>query len=266
MVAAGANRWANQRLWLNQITVASPRVPAAFDGFRILQLSDLHNRRWGAGSAELLALSASAQPDIIVVTGDLVDHRTGPLDEVTAVLRGLQAIAPTYYVSGNHEMHVGRVRELTMLCQSLGVEYLDGRQVTLVRGDGQVILMGMPDPIAYGEYLYEFPRYSQHLDEQMSACPANAFTVLLAHRPELMPIYAQAGLDLVLAGHAHGGVLRIPGYGGLLAPGQPIPARYTGGLHRERDTQLVISRGAGGSTLRINNPPELVLIELRRTD
>lgn len=234
-------------------------IPAAFDGFRIAQVSDLHNAELGRDHAYTLALLEQAKPDIILITGDLIDcHRT---DAETAVSFAEQAvkIAPCYYVTGNHEGYISAeiYWELETALVTLGVTVLHGGAVTLERSGETVTLAGVDSP-----------------DFDTRALPPSelcgeGFTVLLAHHPEFMADYLAAGADVVFAGHAHGGQFRLPLIGGLYAPGQGLFPDYDAGLYAETDadghtTYMVVSRGLGNSSfpLRLGNRPEVVLAVL----
>lgn len=257
--------WGNTALMVNRITVRDARIPAGFDGFRIAQVSDLHDAEFGDGNAKLLAMLAGCEPDIIVMTGDLIDANRTDIDLTLRFAEGAVGIAPVYYVTGNHE---GAVMEYWILREGMaasGVNILSDRACRLTRGGDTLLLAGLDDPnFATREEISEgFPAMIQNkLDRLIGG--SDEYTVLLAHRPEYIDSYAAGGADLVLSGHAHGGQIRLPFIGGLAAPGQGLFPKYDAGLYTVGGSDMIVSRGLGNSLfpLRVNNRPEIVMITL----
>lgn len=259
--------WGNRALTVTQLTVESQQLPAPFSGFRIAQVSDLHNAQFGPDNQNLLALLEAEHPDLILLTGDLVDSRRTDLEIAIAFGTRAVQIAPTYYVPGNHEARLSH-QDLETLRQGLesgGVIVLENRSEPLERDGAYITLAGVYDPNFYTDYLMNDSALvmdsllsGQDLEQQ-------DYTVLLSHRPELLDTYAAHPVDLVFAGHAHGGQIRLPGIGGLAAPDQGLFPKYDAGLYTQEGTQMVVSRGLGNSIfpLRVNNRPELVLVELK---
>lgn len=259
--------WGNQALTVTRLTVVSQQLPAPFSGFRIAQVSDLHNAQFGPDNQDLLALLEAEHPDLILLTGDLVDSRRTDLEIAIAFGTRAAQIAPTYYVPGNHEARLSH-QDLETLRQGLesgGVIVLENRSEPLERDGAYITLAGVYDPNFYTDYLMNDSALvmdsllsGQDLEQQ-------DYTVLLSHRPELLDTYAAHPVDLVFAGHAHGGQIRLPGIGGLAAPDQGLFPKYDAGLYTQEGTQMVVSRGLGNSIfpLRVNNRPELVLVELK---
>lgn len=262
--------WGNRALTVTHLTVESDRLPAPFSGFRIAQVSDLHNAQFGPDNRDLLALLEAESPDLIVLTGDLVDSRR--TDVAVGISFGARAarIAPTYYVPGNHESRLSG-DDYAALKQGLeagGVTVLENRLEVLEREGERIALAGVYDPGFYRDSLGKAPALVA--DTLLSSLPLEEqnYTVLLSHRPELMDIYAGHPVDLVFAGHAHGGQVRLPGIGGLAAPGQGLFPQYDAGRYTQGNTSMVVSRGLGNSIipLRVNNRPELVVVELKASD
>lgn len=257
--------WANKALETNTYVISGGRLPAAFDGYRIAQVSDLHNDELGKNNEKLLSMLADTKPDIIVITGDLIDSRDTDVEIALDFAREATQIAPCYYVSGNHEARVSEYIRLKQGLQELGVAVLEDGTVKLERGEESILLVGVRDPSFETDYLFGdsgevMNRKLQQLTDETK------FTVLLSHRPELMEVYTAYGVDLVLSGHAHGGQFRLPFIGGLFAPNQGILPKYDAGLYTEQNTKMIVSRGVGNSIvpLRLGNRPEIVLIELDR--
>lgn len=261
---AGWIVWGNQTIVKTHFSLASAEVPLSFEGYTIAQLSDLHNKDWGDSLVELLRVEA---PDVILVTGDLIDSNHPDLETAVNFAEEAMAIAPVYFVSGNHEAWSGRYDELKARLTALGVHILDNETRLLQRGGETIRLLGLSDPaIVAGatEYIEE----AAILENELSGLNVSqaGFEILLTHRPEQFDGYVHTGVDLVLAGHAHGGQFRLPFIGGIIAPDQGFFPRYTAGLYEEDNTRMIVSRGLGNSIIpfRINNNPELVIIKLSR--
>lgn len=262
------NAWANARVWNARVEIRDEKIPAAFDGFVLCQVSDVHNEARGEGNAALLRALREAAPDLICITGDFLDSRRTDLDFALELAGQLAEIAPAVYVTGNHEARLKDLSALEAGLAARGVRVLRDGWMPLARGGEEIALIGLDDPgFAAGEdwTLAEGLDQTQARLSALLAQAGDRFSLVLSHRPELLPAYAEAGADLVLSGHAHGGQVRLPGIGGLFAPGQGILPRLTSGVHARGETRLVVSRGLGNSSfpLRVFNPPEIVTVILR---
>lgn len=260
---AGWLWWGNRAVMVHTISVTDQRLPQEFEGFRIAQISDLHNEVFGTGNGELLTLLAGTRPDIIVITGDLIDSRRTDVSAALEFVRGAVEIAPVYYVAGNHESRLPEEFWMLERCmENLGVSVLRGERTLLTREGAAIALIGVDDPTFQDKNSANWPGI---VEEELGRLREEGlYSVLLIHRPELLETYARAGMNLVFSGHAHGGQVRIPFVGGVIAPNQGFFPQYDGGLYTMGDTQLVLSRGLGNSLcpLRVNNRPEIVLAEL----
>jgi len=250
--------WGNTALQLTSITVVSDALPQEADGLRIAHISDLHNTEFGKGNEKLLAMLAEAEPDLIAITGDLIDSRRTNPDVALDFAAAATAIAPCYYVAGNHESRIADYPRLQEGLEAAGVTVLDNKSVSL----NGITLLGVRDPAFSGDVSTDRPVMQQALSE----LDTTGFTVLLSHRPELFDIYASFPIELTLSGHAHGGQFRLPLVGGILAPGQGLFPAYDAGLYHLGQSAMVVSRGLGNSLFpfRVNNRPEIVLITLQR--
>lgn len=262
------NAWANARVWNARVEIRDEKIPAAFDGFILCQVSDVHNEARGEGNAALLRALREAAPDLICITGDFLDSRRTDLDFALELAGQLAEIAPAVYVTGNHEARRMDLSALEAGLAARGVRVLRDDWMPLARGGEEIALLGLDDPgFAAGEdwTLAEGLDQTQARLSALLAQAGDRFSLVLSHRPELLPAYAEAGADLVLSGHAHGGQVRLPGIGGLFAPGQGILPRLTSGVYERGETRLVVSRGLGNSSfpLRVFNPPEIVTVTLR---
>ena len=258
--------WGNIALEVNEYEIVSDRIPEAFAGFRIAQVSDLHNKDFGEGYGQLLTLLSQINPDIIVVTGDLIDSRQTDLDIALEFAWQAGKIARVYYVSGNHEARVPEYEDLKIGLVKAGVVILENQKVQITREGESITLMGIDDPSFQEDYLFgDSESVARQAIENLQN-ESDGYTVLLSHRPELFDLYAETGMDLVFSGHAHGGQFRLPFIGGLVAPNQGFFPKYDAGLFSEDNTTMIVSRGVGNSIIpvRFNNRPEIVVVELKK--
>lgn len=253
--------WGNSALELNSIIIQCPRLPNAFSGFTIAHISDLHNTTFGNNNEKLLSMLRDASPDIIVVTGDLIDSRKTDVETAAAFMEKALMIAPVYYVTGNHESRVIEFSMLQKRLEAMGVTVLRNESMELCREDSHILLVGLDD----SDFYSEIPSQQAVSAALTLLCnDADQFTILLSHRPELFQTYAAYPIDVVFSGHAHGGQVRLPFLGGLVAPGQGLFPEYDAGVYRMQDIQMIVSRGLGNSLFpfRVNNRPEVLLVTL----
>ena len=234
---------------------------AALDDFTIVQISDLHNARFGKEQTRLLAAVAEQEPDIIAVTGDLIDSSRTNMDVAMAFMEQATEIAPVYYVTGNHEGWIGDAYgELKVRLEEAGVYVLDNAMYSGQFEGLDLNIAGVSDPDMPGNNIVLTKQTIQTLMDETTD-----YTILLSHRPELFDTYVSSGANLVLAGHYHGGQFRIPFIGGVIAPGAGLFPEYAEGTFTENHTTMVVSRGLGNSVIpvRINNRPEVVVVKLQ---
>ena len=257
--------WSNTALEVNEYEIVSDRIPEAFAGFRIAQVSDLHNKDFGEGYGQLLTLLSEINPDIIVVTGDLIDSRQTDLDVALEFAWQAGKIARVYYVSGNHEARVPEYEDLKIGLVKAGVVILENQKVQITREGESITLMGIDDPSFQEDYLFgDSESVARQTIEDLQN-ESDGYTILLSHRPELFDLYVETEMNLVFSGHAHGGQFRLPFIGGLVAPNQGFFPKYDAGQFTEENTTMIVSRGVGNSIIpiRFNNRPEIVLVTLR---
>ena len=257
--------WGNTALEVNEYEVVSDRIPQGFEGFRIAQVSDLHNAEFGEGNEKLIQLLSQTDPDIIVLTGDLIDSRHTDIEIALDFARQAIKLAPVYYVSGNHEARVREYEDLKMGLAEAGVVILENQNVQITREGESITLMGIDDPSFQEDYLFGDSESvaRQAIDDLQNE--SEGYTILLSHRPELFDLYLETEMDLVFSGHAHGGQFRLPFVGGLVAPNQGFFPKFDEGRFTEENTTMIVSRGVGNSIIpiRFNNRPEIVLVTLR---
>ena len=257
--------WGNTALELNTYTISSSKLPQSFDGYRIAHVSDLHNTEMGKDNEKLLVMLRDADPDMIAITGDLIDSRNTDIEVALQFIREAVKIAPCYYVTGNHEARVNEYGELKAGMEAAGVTVLEYAKFEISIDGETIMLIGVNDPSYQTDYLFGDSETVMDTKLEELHTEDDVFTILLSHRPELFDIYADHGMDLILSGHAHGGQFRLPFIGGLVAPNQGLFPEYDAGIYTEGNTNMLVSRGVGNSILpfRINNRPEVILIELQ---
>ena len=254
----------NQNIEFNNFEVSSRDLPKEFEGFRIAHVSDLHNAEFGEDNSKLIKMLKDAKPDIIAITGDVIDSRRTNIDISLKFIKEALKIAPCYYVSGNHESRIGDYEILKENMIMAGVTVLENQTEVIRRLNSNIKIIGISDPSFNSDYLFgdeEFVMKSQ-LEETLQG--EDDFKVLLSHRPEFFELYTDYEIDLVLSGHAHGGQFVLPFLGGLFAPGQGFFPEFDSGIFEYKNTKMIVSRGLGNSIipLRVNNRPEVILIEL----
>lgn len=253
----------NTTLQLVTYQISHEKIPSEFDGFRIAQIADLHNAQFGEENANLISLLTESKPDIIVFTGDQLDARKTDTDVLLNLVHQTVQIAPCYLVTGNHEGSIPGMKQFQTLLEAAGVVVLED-EVTQISHNGAVIdLIGLNDATTSRQYYTHGVKETLELALQGLDWDKERYSILLAHRPEYFYVYERNGIDLALCGHVHGGQIRIKGRG-LIGPGKELFPQYDAGVYTLDDAAMVLSRGLGNSIFpwRINNPPELVIVEL----
>lgn len=265
LICFGFCFWQNNALEIKNYTYSSKDISLNFNGYRIVQISDLHNKNFGKQSNRLVEQIQSLQPDMIVITGDVVDSNHTDIDVAIDFLEQAVTIAPCYYITGNHELWLEETvqKDLMTRITETGTVILDNEVNDIVvdanlETDSTTTesfsIVGLDDGSLYGDTLHKL---TKDIDQKQ-------FVLLLAHEPQNFENYSKENIDLILSGHAHGGQIRLPFVGALVAPDQGFLPEYTEGLHVENDVSMIISRGLGNSVIpvRLFNRPEIVCIEL----
>lgn len=249
----------SEKMCLKTYPVVSEKIKTPV---KILQISDLHSSHYGKEYSELIEAVTNISPDIIVMTGDILDNRT-PNGACFMFLKKIASLYPCYYVSGNHEVYTHLVDAIKDKLVSYGIRVLEGETETVTVGEQSIIIGGVDDPIESPD------RYGRLWEDQLTDCGkslgGNAFSILLSHRPELVSYYEETPFDLVLSGHAHGGQVIVPNFiNGLYAPHQGFFPKYAGGEYAMANGgKMIVSRGLSKLVRpRVFNRPELVLVTL----
>jgi predicted MPP superfamily phosphohydrolase len=247
--------WQNQDVTLTRCEVISDKLPAGFDGMVILQVSDLHNAYFGEDQSRLIELSKEASPDLIFLTGDLIDYNHPDVEAVMQYVLEAVKLAPVFFVEGNHELGSNMSPELIGRMTEAGVTVLQDQSIILESKGDLLALSG----ISPNASLSQTSRQTIQTAERIGY-----YEILLAHRPELFEEYEKYGADLIFSGHAHGGQIRIPYVCGIYAPGQGFFPEYSGGVYKKGEASMILSRGLGNSIFpfRVFNRPELVAVTL----
>lgn len=260
----------NKHLETTHYTYAAEQLGADLEGYRIVQISDLHNAKFGKDNQKLVDRIKESEPDMIVLTGDLVDSNHTNVDRAVQFVNEIVKICPVYYVTGNHEywLEKSEYDELMSGLADAGVVILDDQVVEVSRGDAKFRLVGLDDRSlsdgTLGTLLNDQAGQKEETADNENS-EKKEFTVVIAHEPQYLAKYAGIGVDLVLSGHAHGGQFRLPFVGGIVAPDQGFLPEYTAGEYYMNGTEMIVSRGLGNSVIpvRLFNYPEIVCVELK---
>lgn len=254
----------NNLISITEVKITSSKIPSSFKGYKILQISDLHNKKFGDNQDVLIQKIKSIDPDIIAITGDLIDSKSYDAEVSMQLIREIVKKYPVYFVTGNHEQWSGKYNNLEKELKKYDVNVLRNEHVGIRKGEQEINLLGIDDPEFVTGNRDEGNIIIDEIKKAKIEMQPDKYNVLLSHRPEFIKEYTNERLDLVLSGHAHGGQVRLPFIGGLVAPNQGVLPKYTAGLYVEQNTSMVVSRGLGNSIIpqRILNRPEIVVVQL----
>jgi predicted MPP superfamily phosphohydrolase len=255
----------NEAVKVRHIDVDDHRLPVNFEGYKIVQISDLHNKSFGKSNSRLIRKIKKERPDVIVITGDLLFNYQSPYEELIHLCSMLCMIAPVYFVTGNHESSLLDYDFYHLMdgMKRAGVHILRNSKTTIERYGEKIMLMGLDDPQFYTK---DNKESRMLIDANLSHLVSkdDPFTILLSHRPEMFDLYVKYDLPLVLTGHTHGGQIRVPFVGAIIAPNQGFFPSYDHGIYKCKSTFMYVTSGLGASNihLRIFNPPELAVFTL----
>lgn len=253
---------------VSHYSICSDLLPDIFDGFRIIHLSDLHNKVFDDNNARLVAMIEAEEPDIIIMTGDMISHSAPNTEQFLTLVKNLRKLCPVYYVNGNHELSDLDDDEFERVQNALaeyGAVCLDNTSTEIYRGDEYIRLCGLCYTAEYYRGVRQYKRgwkafMLTDMIDYIGIRQPDEFTMLLAHNPLDFDVHAEWGADVSFGGHIHGGFVRLPVVKGLVSPERKLFPKYKEGVYRVGDSSLVVSRGLGN--IRINNPPEIVSVTL----
>ena len=266
----------NRRLVISTFNIKDSHIPKSFNGFRIVQLTDMHNASFGKDNIRLINKVKEAAPDIILITGDmLVGHAGADVYFAADTMNALSDIAPVYFSMGNHELRISRYKDrygdmwerfLNRLSPKINLLFDNSCQI--FRDTEHINLYGVTlTPKLYTRFKsVSMPK--KHLSKRFGKCNPNEYNIFMAHNPEYFEDYASWGANLTFSGHVHGGIMRLPFLGGVISPKMELFPKYDKGIFEISGKYMILSSGLGSHTIkfRINNLPELVLVILDKTE
>ena len=262
-----------KKIDVTKYTISNEKIPEEFNGFKIVQLSDFHSQGYRNTTEDIINKVKHINPDIIVMTGDMVSWDMEDIDEVKVLIKSLVELYPIYYIDGNHEhlaeiLRPGKYVAFIEFMKELGVTTIKNDYIEIYKGDKSINLYGINLPLdgATGLYVNKFQLEKNYVEKTLPEANEEKFNILLAHTPTFIKQYSQWGADLVLCGHMHGGIVRIPFTNiGLLSPERTIFPKYAAGKFKVNGSIMIVNRGIGGSSfeLRLFNNPEITVITLK---
>ena len=258
---------------VTEYSILNEKIPQEFNDFKIVQLSDFHSNGYKDTTDIIINKIENINPDIVVMTGDMVSWEIGNIDELEKLISSLSINYPIYYINGNHEQlleitNLNEYNEFLNKIKSLGVTYIKNNFVEIIRDGQSINLYEIDIPLMEGNGLYvkEGELDDDYINSKLSNIKSNKFNILLAHNPLFIDEYSSWGADLVLSGHIHGGIIKIPIIDvGVLSPEKKFFPKYDSGEFKVGDTTMIVNRGIGTSSikLRVFNNPEISVITLK---
>ena len=262
-------------LEVTKYVVENKKVPKEFDGYNIVQISDLHSKLFGENNKKLIQKIKSLNPDIVVVTGDLIDGENNNYNVALDFMKEISKLYRVYYIIGNHEQkslikkYKDEYKDYFNKLHQIDFVNLDNNKVEIVKGDSNINLYGLTVPYSCYKYLFDNQETTSidinFLEEKLGKVDREQFNILLAHTPFYFDEYEKWGADLTLCGHVHGGIVRLPIVGGLLSPDRKFFPKYDLGEYTKNKSTMIVSKGLGGSKvlIRVNCKPEIVNNKLK---
>lgn len=259
--------------WIDttKYTISSKKVPKSFDGYKILQLSDLHSRSFGKNSKKLLSKIEEENPDIIVLTGDMVNSKDTDFSSFYELIKSLSTSYTVYYIPGNHEQRLplNTYNSLISTLLQNNVKVLTNKTEYIIKNSDFITLHGFNLPLLYYNNRLKDESHKElttnTITQSIGSSQENTFNILLSHNPLYFKTYKNWGADLTLSGHMHGGIIHLPIIGGLLSPERTLFSQYSAGKYTFEESTLIVNRGLGNGTinLRVFNNPEISVITLK---
>lgn len=255
---------------VSNVEIKSPKLPEVFDGYKIVQLSDLHSKSFGNNNEMLIDMIDKESPNIIVMTGDMVTANEKDFTVFYSLVKELTKKYRVYYVYGNHEgeLSLKLKSEITAFLKENGVIVLDNDYISIEKNDEKINLYGL----CYTQKYYSYKGGKKHIitenyiKNKLGTIDKNKYNILLTHNPLFFDAYSGYGFDLTLSGHVHGGLIRLPFIGGILSPERKFFPQYSAGVYEKGNSKLVVSRGLSRGTkgFRFFNRPDVVSITLKK--
>lgn len=262
------------RIEKTNYSIQISKLPDGFKGFKILQLSDLHSRIFNKNNQTFLDSINKVNPDIIFMTGDMMNAKHDDGMVCINIIKALNKKYPIYFILGNHEQHVKAKTKsiysnyITEL-NKLGVRILDNSKISIIKGTDRINIFGLTLDLSFywGTPVKENKHYFfnvGYIEKKLGVCKKEEVNILLVHNPKYFEEYCRWGADLIFSGHVHGGIIRLPYFGGLLSPDRSFFPKYDSGIYENNGNKMIVSRGLGNSHInfRLNNKPEIVVVTL----
>lgn len=258
-----------------EYTINNNKIPKEFNDYIIVQISDLHNKSFGENNKTLLDMIINNKPNVIFITGDLIDGENKNFNVALDLLKELSKNYKVYYITGNHEQKalIKKYKDLYEKyfkeLENIDAVHLDNEMITLQEENSHINVYGLTIPFKCYKYLFDKDKNldleEKYIENKLGTLNNNEYNILLAHTPFYFKEYAKWGADLVLAGHVHGGIIRLPYFGGLLSPNRHFFPKYDLGEYKINDSTMIVTKGLGGSKvlIRVNCKPEIVKITLK---
>lgn len=255
----------NNIIWISKRRLKFKGLPDEFSGLRIVQLSDLHKKSFSKNNTRLIRAVKRQKPDYIILCGDMVNRDEKKFSAIKHLLEELSIICPVFYSLGNHEIDMRQEvkSELYSVIKDTGVVLLNNEEYMISRNGKMIKIVGISlyrQNYRIKKGVYKGLRSYTVRDMVNNVGTRQGFTILLAHNPFFFDAYAKWGADLILSGHVHGGVIRVPFVCGLLSPERKLFPKYSSGVYKKNSSVMLVSRGLG--KIRLFNPPEVNIIEL----
>lgn len=258
---------------VTKYTISDEKIPEEFNNYKIVQISDFHSKGYKDTTELIISKVKKINPDVIVMTGDMISWEVENIENLKILMTSLAELYPIYYADGNHE-HLAEILKNEQYeafmneIRDLGVITLKNNYVELTKDGQSIDLYEVDIPLdgPTGLYVTTEQLEDNYVENTLSEINDEKFNILLAHNPLFIDEYSEWGADLVLAGHMHGGIARIPILGiGIASPEKEYFPKYDAGKFKVNDTTMIVNRGIGGSStdLRIFNKPDISVITLK---
>lgn len=266
-------RFENKNLKISHYTVKSKNIPKEFDGSKFIVLADLHNNSFGKDNEILINTVKAINPDFIIIAGDMIVGNDNPdYAIVSTLLTELSFSYPIYYGFGNHEQRImpggkkpdKHFNEFKMKIEKLGVQFLNNRSITISKNNDKITISGLTLDNKYFKKFKQIHMEPDFIQNLVGISNKQCYNILIAHNPVFFKNYMEWGADLVLSGHVHGGIIRLPKIGGMISPQYKLFPTYDAGKFKEENKVMLVSRGLGTHTIKVRvfNPPELLVVKL----
>ncbi|MVX64607.1 metallophosphoesterase [Clostridium chromiireducens] len=257
----------NKLLKVTKYNIRSEKIPKEFNEFKIIHLSDFHNYVFNKENTMVIKKISIENPDIIVMTGDMVNKYDTKFNQFLELVRKLSQRYKIYYIIGNHEKKLKK-DDLDLIINELNLSNVNvinnNSKVIISRRNKVINIYGLDIPLEFYKVRNRPTNITTVVDAVLNRCNMDEYNILLTHNPLFFETYSKHNVDLILAGHVHGGMIRIPFIGGVLSPERKFFPKYSGGLYEISKKKLIVSKGIGHSKpgVRVCNMPEIVSITL----